>query len=111
MTNAMIILNESVKLLEKGVLKGTGEKIKMVIERDGKEVEKELEMPEEIHTYQSWKSKGYQVKHGEKAIAQFPIWKYKVKKAKTEDEEDTSIMFLRLSSFFKFSQVEKIEEE
>lgn len=72
----------------------------------------EVEVPEEIHTYAMWKSLGYQVKKGEKAIAKFSIWKYVSKKSKKkEDEEEegeTSKMFLKASSFFKFSQVEKV---
>lgn len=56
MTNAMIILMESIKLMESGVLKGTGEKI--VVE-DAEGNKKELEVPEVIHTYAHWKSLGY----------------------------------------------------
>lgn len=72
----------------------------------------EVEVPEEIHTYAKWKSLGYHVKKGEKAIAKFSIWKYVTKKSKEkedeEEEADDSRMFLKASSFFKFSQVEKV---
>ncbi|MCI5617701.1 MAG: ArdC family protein [Ruminococcus sp.] len=71
----------------------------------------EVEVPEEIHTYAMWKSLGYQVKKGEKAIAKFSIWKYVSKKSKEkedEEEAENSRMFLKASSFFKFSQVEKV---
>lgn len=107
MTNAMIILLESVKLMEAGILKSTGEKFKT---DDGKE----FELPEPIHTYQAWKSIGYRVKKGEKAIAQFPIWKYTKKKDKDMSEEeaqDNGFCFMKTASWFKYSQVEKIETE
>ena len=58
MTNQMIIFWASVELMEQGILKPTGEKI-VVKDQDGKD--KELDVPEEIHTYQHWKDLGYQV--------------------------------------------------
>lgn len=112
MNNATIILLESVKLMEEGKLKGTGEKI-VVEEADGNK--KEYEIPEQIHTFQRWKSMGYSVKKGQKAIAKFPIWKYtKGKKPDDMDEEEAAekgYCFLKMSSFFTTDQVEKIEEE
>ena len=110
MTNAMIILMESVKLLEEGKIQSTGEKI--VVE-DSEGNKKELDMPEPIHTYQRWKSLGYQVKKGEKAVAQFPIWKYTSKKTKDMSEEEeaqkSGYCFMKLSSFFRKSQVEEVK--
>lgn len=112
MTNAMIILNESVRLMEEGKLKGTGETVK-IIHEDGTETE--LEMPEPIHTFNGWKALGYVVKKGEKSAIKFPIWKY-TEKAKPEEEKtgnpiedapETS-MFMKMSAFFRFDQVEKI---
>ena len=111
MTNTMIILMESIKLMESGVLKGTGEKI--VIE-DSEGNKKELQVPEVIHTYAHWKSLGYQVKKGQKAIAQFPIWKYTSKKSKNMTEEEAQekgYCFLKQSSFFKQEQVEQLKGE
>lgn len=109
MTNAMIILNESVRLMEEGVLEGTGQFIE-VEDKDG--VKEKLELPEEIHTFAAWKAKGYKVKKGEHAIATFPIWKYTNKTVKTEDgeEEKKENMFLKVSAFFKRSQVERMEK-
>jgi len=109
MTNAMIIMIESVKLMEDGVIKGSGIKGKT---SDGKIVE----LPEVIHTYAVWKSLGYQVKKGEKAVAQFPIWKY-VKGKKTDESEEVdgekNNGYCRMvtASFFTKEQVEKIKEE
>lgn len=108
MTNAMIVLLESVKLMEQGVLKPTGQKV-IVEMADGN---KEYDVPEPIHTYQTWKSLGYQVKKGEKAVAQFPIWKYTKKKSKdmSEDEaQENGYCFMKLSSWFKAEQVQKME--
>ena len=112
-TNKVLIMIESVKLMEQGILKGSGVY--------GQTPEgKMIEFPEEIHTYQAWKSLGYQVKRGEKAIAQFPIWKYVsgIKKQNiSEVREDADIeknkAYCRMvtSSFFKSSQVEKIKEK
>lgn len=111
MTNAMIILLESVKLMEAGLISGTGEK--MVV-KDSEGNEQELDIPEQIHTYQRWKSLGYQVRRGQKAIAQFPIWKYTSKKTKEMSEEEAQeggYCFMKLSSFFKAEQVERIGEK
>lgn len=106
MTNAMIILDESVRLMNEGVLAGTGKFI-TVENADG--TKKQLEMPEAIHTFNGWKERGYAVKKGEKAIAKFTIWKCKSKKVETEDgEEEYNNMFMKTAAFFKFSQVEKI---
>lgn len=107
MNNKMIILMESIDLMEKGVIKSTGEKI--VVELP--EGPKEYEIPEPIHTYSKWKELGYQVKRGSKAITQFCIWKYTSKKDKNMSEEEAQTKgycFLKKASFFTGSQVEKI---
>jgi len=62
---------------------------------------------EECHTYGRWKSMGYQVKRGSKALFKATIWKYTSKKnIETDDEE--SRMFMKTASFFGRSQVERI---
>lgn len=111
MTNAMIILSESIKLMEDGIIKGSGIVGKT---QDGKEIE----LPESIHTYAVWKSLGYQVKKGSKAVAQFPIWKYMQGKAKSEVEDidgeaikNPGYCRMVKASFFTREQVEKIEKE
>ena len=63
MTNAQIILSNSIDLMKKGILNGTG-KFFEVIDENGKKIT--IEIPEEIHTFQAWKSLGYCVKKGEK---------------------------------------------
>lgn len=108
MTNKMIILLESIKLMGEGILEGTGEKV-VVDMSDG--TKKEYDIPEVIHTYQHWKSIGYKVKHGEHAIAKFPIWKYTKKKNKdmTEEEaQENGYCFMKESAWFKSSQVEEV---
>ena len=112
MTNANIILKESIKLMENGILAGTGEFI--TIETDAGK--KQIEIPEEIHTFNGWKERGYQVKKGEKSAIKFPIWKYSEKHKPEEEKtgnalEDAPVsnMFLKVSAFFKFSQVEPMK--
>lgn len=114
MTNAMIILTESVRLMKDGVLKGTGEFI-TVENEDGTKTE--LELPEEIHTFNGWKERGFSVKKGEKSKIKFPIWKH-TSKEKSEEEktgnplEDAPItnMFMKMSAFFTAEQVELMEK-
>ena len=109
MTNARIIFNESMKLMEQGLIKGTGEFATIEYE-DGTTAE--VELPEAIHTFAAWKSLGYSVKKGEHAVAKFPIWKHTSKMVENEDgeEEEHTDMFMKTAAFFTVSQVEKIQE-
>lgn len=102
MTNEMIILHERVVLMEQGILEGTGQ---FVTVEDGDGNKKQLELPEEIHTYAAWKEMGYQVQKGQKAIASFTIWKH-TSKENEETGERKENMFMKRASFFKRSQVE-----
>ena len=114
MTNAMIILLESVKLMEQGIIKGSGIK---GLTPEGKEIE----LPEAIHTYQTWKQLGFQVKKGEKAVAQFPVWKYigGIKKQQekevgddidVEANENKGYCRMKVASFFTKEQVEEVKK-
>lgn len=94
MTNGEIILRESTKLMEQGILKGI---------KFGEEI-----LPEPIHTYAKWKELGRQVKKGEKSKIKFCIWKYVTKKNKDGENDDK--MFMKLSSFFKYEQTEPINQ-
>lgn len=115
MTNAQIIFNESVRLMEDGIIGTTGLKIEVVME-NGKTVS--MLEPEPIHTYAAWKSLGFQVKRGETAIAKFLIWKAgknrQQEAAETAAENNVEIspervrMFMKTAHFFKISQVEQI---
>lgn len=112
MTNAQIILLESVRLMEEGVLAATGELMRVEVpDAEGNLVVKELPVPEAIHTYNGWLERGFQVRRGEHACCQFSIWKHISKKVSNEEEgsEDQEVgrMIMKLSSFFKASQVDK----
>lgn len=87
MTNYQIILNESIELMNKGIIGTTGRKITVEHEKvneDGeKEVVKEIiDEPEEIHTFADWKARGYYVQKGQKAKAKFMIWNFTSKASK-----------------------------
>ena len=115
MTNKMIILLEQQKLFDQGLIKKTGRTI-TVMNLFTQELE-EVDELEPIHTYQTWKSLGFQVKKGQKAVAKFPIWKFTNGKMEEEDvradvdvehNENRGYCFMKLSAFFSASQVERI---
>lgn len=111
MTNANIILNESIRLMNEGIIGTTGRTFE-IVDENGET--KQIAEPEALHTYQAWKQMGYQVQKGEKAIAKFKIWKCtrKAEEIETENGEiviDKKKMFLVNASFFKASQVAKIQ--
>ena len=93
MTNAQIIYVESLELVKQGILK--------VINGQ----------PEPIHTFAKWKSIGYSVKKGEKAVAKITIWKYTSRTKTDEDGNETedNRCFPKTSAFVKTSQVERME--
>ena len=96
MTNAAIIEQESMRLVEAGVLR--------MVNIGG------IEMPEPIHTFNGWKERGYCVKKGEKSRIKFPIWKHTSKMVEKEGkEEERSAMFAKVSAFFTFDQVEPLK--
>lgn len=112
MTNAQIIFENRIFLMQEGLIKGTDQMI--TIQSDDQE--QQIPMPEEIHTYNGWKKLGYQVQKGEHAVAKFPIWKYKVTGKKQEEEagEDEEQpqkgkMFKKVAFFFTIDQVREIE--
>lgn len=106
MTNAEIIYNVSMQLLEQGILKPTG-RIFKVEQPNGTVIE--LPEPEPIHTYNGWRDRGYQVKKGEHAKAAFWIWKYAGKKNdETGEVEPDAKCFRKKSFWFTFDQVEVI---
>lgn len=113
MTNEEIILSNRVFLMEEGVIKGTGERFVFSDENGSREIE----MPEEIHTFNSWKTLGYVVKKGEHSIARFPIWQKSDKKKRKEEEDDekrkkeSDRYYMKVSFFFTKEQVEPIKTE
>ena len=119
MTNAMIIMNESLRLMEDGKLNGSGQ-FAEIETADGKQT---VELPEEIHTFNGWKALGYSVKKGEKSSIKFPIWKYTKKMLNTNtgnaeldkmnsqinEQGGESNMFMKTAAFFTMAQVEKMQ--
>ena len=103
----MIILNARFDLMQEGILHGTGNIIEVEDENGEK---KQIEEPEQIHTYQGWKSLNRQVKRGEKSIATIQIWKHTTQKSKAEDEDDQEKMFLTKAFFFRETQSEAIAQ-
>ena len=112
MTNNQIILWESVKLMDQGIIGTTGRKI-IVTTPLG--IPMETTEPETIHTFAAWKELGYNVKKGQHAIAKIQIWKGAEKALKDEDgnelDEKELRMFRKLAYFFSASQVEKTAEK
>lgn len=114
MTNNMIIMVEKMKLADAGILKYTGRIIKGI-----NLIGEEVEMPEieEINTFLGWRALGYDVKKGEKARAQFPIWYYRNTK-KQEIDPDAgnkkgkarNDCYMRVASWFTADQVKKHED-
>ena len=109
MTNAQIIFNASVKLMEDGVIKGTG---RVFCFEDENGERHELEEPEALHTFAVWKEMGRVVKKGEKARAAIQIWKqgksYTTTNKETgEQEEKEGRMFMKTAYFFTLEQTEE----
>ena len=107
MTNASIIFENQMLLLKEGKIGTTGKFLTVMINDE----EKQIPEPEPIHTFQMWKSLGFKVKKGEKAIAKFTIWKYTNGKKNANDENEdgdgNGHCFMKNSCFFSLSQVEK----
>ena len=105
MTNVQIIMNNALALMEAGVIGTTGRELVVEMPDGSKKVYQE---PEELHTFQGWKERGYKVKKGEHAVARFSIWKHVAGKTEEQDGEDKpSRMFLKNSCWFSAAQVEK----
>lgn len=96
MTNFKIVMNEAINA---GLF--TKEEIENFISKN---------QHPPIFTYQEWQKQGFQVKKGEKAKLTCKIWKPKRTKKEEQNEEDTGEFFLKMSNFFIFEQVEKIEK-
>ena len=107
MTNAQIIFNASIELMENGIIKGTGRIFEYEDENGEK---KHLEEPEPLHTYAKWQELGRQVRKGEKAKAGITIWKQGKSRNKRDkdgnEEEVQGNMFLKKAFFFTFDQTE-----
>lgn len=109
-TNAMIILQESVRLMEAGIIRGSGEYAII----DGGDGPRRIELPEALHTFERWKALGYSVKKGEHARAAFDIWKYVSRKSKPQDGDEADAgpagghCIMKKAFFFTRDQVEAL---
>lgn len=109
MTNAQIIFNASVQLMNDGVIKGTGRIFEFTDDAGNVQT---LEEPEALHTFAVWKEMGRVVKKGEKARAAIQIWKqgksYTATNKETgEQEEKEGRMFMKTAYFFTLEQTEE----
>ena len=109
MTNQQIVFEQSLRLMEEGIIGTTGRELEFEME-DG--TTKILPEPEPIHTFKVWEERGFRVKRGEKKVASFQIWKH-MPAGKKKDKSGELVdvpekMFLTTASFFKKSQVEPI---
>ena len=111
MTNEMIILAEAQRLAEAGIIAYTGRTIE-AMDAEGNPIL--FEETEAIHTFAYWKSLGFSVKKGSKAVTQVMIWKCVQKQVQMEDSngqeitEEQKRMFMKRASFFSASQVEPL---
>jgi len=73
-----------------------------------------------LHTFQEWKTRGYSVKKGEKAVLHVDIWKYTTRPAKGlreaadaagEDLPDDPHYYKKLSHLFHVLQVRRTDED
>lgn len=121
MTNAQIILDESIRLMQAGIIGTTGRKLNMTyINGEGEEVTELMDEPEEIHTFADWKARGYFVNKGEKAKARFAIWNYTSKPSKKireaaeaegkEAAEDPHY-YMKEAYFFTISQTSAAQKQ
>lgn len=99
MTNAEIILQERIRLMNSGVLCATEEEMEITSE-NGEIIT--IKEPEEIHTPGSWKALGFVPIVTETAITCLNIWKKK---------PGSRALYQAPAYFFKSSQVEPIEKE
>lgn len=112
MTNAEIIFANRVFLMEQEVIKGIPGTSLLWKDEQG---EREIMIPEEIHTFDEWKKLGYMVQKGQHAVARFQIWmpsKKKTKKAEDENEQEAGIprgFYRKVAFFFTADQVKKLE--
>lgn len=108
MTNAQIIFNASIELMNDGIIKGTGRFFEY---EDENGETKKLEEPEALHTYARWQELGRQVKKGEKAKAGLMIWKQGKAYTTKEGEEKEGKMFMKKAFFFTLEQTEPAKEK
>lgn len=115
MTNAEIIMQNRVFLMEQEVIKGMPGTSLLWKDEQG---ERQIQMPEEIRTFDDWKRLGFMVRKGEHAVARFQIWMPRKGKAKAvaEDEEQKEEgapkgFYKKMAFFFTADQVKELGKE
>lgn len=74
-------------------------------------LEHNIPLETELLTYGAWKSKGYQVKRGERCYHRVTMWKHTEKKIMKDNEEITKgYCFHKIMNLFTREQVEKIKD-
>lgn len=112
-TNNELIFRARVDLFNRGIIGTTGRTFE-VMTPDGPQV---IQEPEQIHTFAAWKSCGYHVKRGARAVAKIEIWNYAAPKKNRDSSEQPAedqpagggYCYLKTAAFFSASQVERIE--
>lgn len=112
MTNTEIIMQNRVFLMEQGVIKGIEGTRILWKDEDG---EREIQMPEEIKTFDAWKKERLIVQKGEHAVAKFQIWMPRKGKAKPDDEEQQEAdapkgFYKKMAFFFTADQVKEVSK-
>lgn len=117
MTNAEIIMDARVFLMEQGLIKGIPGTSLTIMDEQG---EREIQMPEEIRTFDEWKRMGYMVQKGQHAVARFQIWMPRKNKkaaqaeADVDKEEAAEDAEMRVKGFYKkvafFFTVDQVKE-
>lgn len=74
-------------------------------------LEHNIPLETELLTYGAWKSKGYQVKRGERCLHRVIMWKHTEKKIiKNNEEVTSSYCFQKTMNLFTREQVEEIKK-
>lgn len=115
MTNSEIIFKNRVFLMEQEIIKGIEGTSMTWSDEEG---EREIQIPEEIKTFDEWKRGGYIVQKGQHAVARFQIWmpkkgKKKEDKEKDQDQDDEEKMsgfYKKVAFFFTADQVKPIKD-
>ena len=117
MTNAQIAMENRVFLMEQGIIKPTDQKMIYTDDLGTREIN----VPEEVYTFDAWKKQGRIVLKGQHAIAKFKIWMPKRGRRVEEIAEDNNSddnsdeamqrrgFYKKLSFFFTIDQTKEID--
>lgn len=102
MTNAQIIMNNRVFLMQEGLIKAT-DAVMTITDDNGT---RQINVPEEIKTVREWNKEGRMIKKGQHAVAKFAIWMPKKGKkaqaqAEAEQAQDAEEAEMQAKGFYK----------